>query len=249
MVSCGKGADLSLSSLLRVLGTGSAGTVWLVADGEPCERCGGDGGGPSQAEAMPPRLASVSEGVSEGAAEPGPAGVLPSAPRGAFSRLSPRRRRALKMSPSTWASEQQILAQLDHPFVVPFLGASSDEMKNYIFLEASVAGDLFALLRAQDALLLEGQARVLVGCLASAIGYVHSVGWMYRDLKPENVVMSPDGLVRLVDFGLTKRANEPSYTLCGTAEYLAPEMIQLQGERSFGPRRAKPRLRPFDALR
>lgn len=118
------------------------------------------------------------------------------------------------------ASEQRILAKLSHPFIVPFFGASSDEFKTYLLLEASVMGDLSALLRAQAALLTEGQvsgctdpvadsaivthqhasscrlqARVLIGCLASAVSYVHTSGLMYRDLKPENVIMDEVGLV------------------------------------------------------
>jgi len=52
---------------------------------------------------------------------------------------------------------------------------------------------------------------------------------MYRDLKPENVVLDEDGFVRLVDFGFTKAAHPRSTTLCGTLEYCAPESIQLQG--------------------
>jgi serine/threonine protein kinase len=115
------------------------------------------------------------------------------------------RRRALKISPpsASWeASEQHILARLDHPYIVKFLGASCDAFKNYLVLEASMAGDLYALLRVQQALLSEGQARVLIACLASAIGYVHEVGLVYRDLKPENVLLDARAHVRLVDFRL-----------------------------------------------
>ena len=206
-----KGADLSLASLLRVLGTGSSGTVWLIADSVDGDR---------RQVAVPPCCSKLAPPSRAGASL---------APRGAFSCVQCRcRRRALKISPpsASWeASEQHILARLDHPYIVKFLGASCDAFKNYLVLEASMAGDLYALLRVQQALLSEGQARVLIACLASAIGYVHEVGLVYRDLKPENVVMEAEGLVRLIDFGLTTSASERSTTLCGTPEYLAPEMI------------------------
>jgi serine/threonine protein kinase len=53
---------------------------------------------------------------------------------------------------------------------------------------------------------------------------------MYRDLKPENCLMGPDGYIKLSDFGLAKRAST-SNTFCGTPEYISPEMILGQGHR------------------
>lgn len=159
-----------LSGLLRVLGTGSSGTVWLAANqDEP------DGRGRR------------------------------------FRRPSPGRKsraHAVKTSPATqWAaSEQRILARLSqepHPFIVPFLGAAVDDFKNYLVLEVSIGGDLGAVLLAQKTLLHDAQARVLIGCLTSAIACIHSHGLMYRDLKPENVCMvrqdwpSPDATTLL----------------------------------------------------
>ena len=191
-----KTTEVNLASLLRVLGTGSAGTVWLVAADDEGRRAEAE----SERSSAPlgPRASSSGCEASEATTLAPPSlGALLSC--GDFSPLplqpqppQRRRRRALKMSPPTaWeASEQRILAQLDHPFVVPFLGATCDGFKNYLTIEASAAGDLYALLRAQDSLLSEGQARVLIASLACAVGYLHDVPeLMYRDLKPENVVM------------------------------------------------------------
>lgn len=55
--------------------------------------------------------------------------------------------------------------------------------------------------------------------------YLHSRGIAYRDLKPENVLIAVDGHIKLSDFGFAKLITDKSYTLCGTPEYLAPEII------------------------
>jgi len=62
-----------------------------------------------------------------------------------------------------------------------------------------------------------------------ALEYLHSMKIMYRDLKPENILLCSSGHIKLVDFGLAKIITDRTYTLCGTAEYLAPEMIENKG--------------------
>jgi protein kinase A len=61
--------------------------------------------------------------------------------------------------------------------------------------------------------------------------YIHSKQMIYRDLKPENVLVGCDGYLKLSDFGFLKRLGigERTYTLCGTPEYLAPEIITNKG--------------------
>ena len=59
--------------------------------------------------------------------------------------------------------------------------------------------------------------------------YLHSLNIIYRDLKPENILIDDEGYLKLTDFGFAKYCQTRTYTLCGTPEYLAPEIIQSKG--------------------
>ena len=75
-------------------------------------------------------------------------------------------------------------------------------------------------------------ARFYTGCALEALAYLHARGVVYRDLKPENLVLSPNGYAKLCDFGFAKkigRHGDRTYTFCGTPEYVAPEIILNKG--------------------
>jgi protein kinase X len=65
--------------------------------------------------------------------------------------------------------------------------------------------------------------------IVSAFSYLHSLSITYRDLKPENILLDRDGHVVITDFGFAKKVPDRTWTLCGTPEYLAPEIIQSKG--------------------
>jgi len=65
--------------------------------------------------------------------------------------------------------------------------------------------------------------------IVSAFSYLHSLHIAYRDLKPENILLDREGHVVITDFGFSKAIPDRTWTLCGTPEYLAPEIIQSKG--------------------
>jgi protein kinase X len=77
----------------------------------------------------------------------------------------------------------------------------------------------------------KAQARFYAAQIVCCFEYLHSKQLIYRDLKPENVLMMQNGYLKLSDFGFLKKlkVNERAYTFCGTPEYLAPEILHSKG--------------------
>jgi serine/threonine protein kinase len=67
------------------------------------------------------------------------------------------------------------------------------------------------------------------GEILLALEYLHSLDTVYRDLKPENLLLTHKGHVKITDFGFAKKIEDRTWTLCGTPEYLAPEIITSKG--------------------
>ena len=127
-------------------------------------------------------------------------------------------------------SEFNILSVLNHPFIVQLVGMNFDDPKYlYFIIEYVQGGELFTLLRTRGSFPLE-QAKFYTAHIITIFEYLHGKNIIYRDLKPENILINKNGYLKLTDFGFAKYLdNEKTYTLCGTPEYLAPEIILNKG--------------------
>jgi len=120
-------------------------------------------------------------------------------------------------------NEKRIMAALNSKFCAKLFGTYKDELNIYFLLEPILGGELFSLLRANGNF-NERQSRFYSGCVVLAFEYLHNLNIIYRDLKPENLLLNSKGYLLLTDFGFAKRRNT-TCTLCGTPAYLAPEII------------------------
>jgi serine/threonine-protein kinase len=131
--------------------------------------------------------------------------------------------------------EAQATAALDHPNIGTIYEVGEHGGRRFIAM-AYYDGETLAarLAREPEGKLATPGAAFFAGQLASALEAAHAAGIVHRDLKPENVMITQNGRVKLLDFGLAKWANAPTVTeqgvVVGTAAYMAPE--QLRGSES-----------------
>ena len=128
-------------------------------------------------------------------------------------------------------TERKALEDTHHPFLVHLRFAFQTPTKLYLVMDYCNGGELFFHLK-QAGRFEEPRARLYAAEIASALEHLHSRKIVYRDLKPENVLLDSEGHVRITDFGLAKDAMElgdKTHTFCGTPDYLAPEIIKGAG--------------------
>ncbi|KAM8810024.1 cGMP-dependent protein kinase 1-like [Eudromia elegans] len=127
-------------------------------------------------------------------------------------------------------TERRVLARSRCPFVVGFWGSFRDRQYVYLLLEFCPGGELWSKLR-EVRCFEEPTAVFCAACVVEALEYLHGHGVVYRDLKPENLMLDQQGYVKLVDFGLAKELarGEKTFSLCGTPQYLAPEVLRQEG--------------------
>jgi cGMP-dependent protein kinase len=142
-------------------------------------------------------------------------------------------------------AEKDILLECDHPFIIKLYRTFQDTNSIFMLLELVLGGELWTLLYQNvDAIprtnlggYAAGPAQFYSACVISCFKHVHSLGVAYRDLKPENLLLGRNGYLKMVDFGFAKKIpyykgrvlQNKSFTLCGTPEYLSPELVLSQG--------------------
>lgn len=128
-------------------------------------------------------------------------------------------------------TERDILVGLDDcPFIVKLFYTFQTDKKLYFILEFCPGGEIFNLLQKKRRL-SEDQTRFYAAQMVLALEHLHKQDIIYRDLKPENVIVDANGYIKITDFGLSRMnvKNNDAKSVCGTPEYLAPEIILKLG--------------------
>ncbi|KAL6065416.1 cytochrome c oxidase subunit 1 [Balamuthia mandrillaris] len=125
-------------------------------------------------------------------------------------------------------NEKKVLSQVNCPFIVNLYGTFQDDTNLYLLMEYVIGGEMFCHLR-RAGRFPNDTARFFAAQVVLALEHLHSKDILYRDLKPENLLLDKNGNIKIVDFGFAKHVEDRTWTLCGTPEYLAPEIIQSKG--------------------
>ncbi|KAH6897030.1 kinase-like domain-containing protein [Thelonectria olida] len=123
--------------------------------------------------------------------------------------------------------EIEIQSNLRHPNVLQLFGHFHDSKRIFLILEFAGKGELYKHLR-NEGRFPEWKAAQYVAQMASALRYLHRKHVIHRDIKPENILVGIHGELKISDFGWSVHApGNRRRTMCGTLDYLPPEMIQV----------------------
>ncbi|CAL4085359.1 unnamed protein product, partial [Meganyctiphanes norvegica] len=127
-------------------------------------------------------------------------------------------------------SEKRIMMSVRSPFIARLYKTFRDQKYVYMMMECCLGGEVWTILRDRG-FFDDNTARFYTACVVEALEYLHNKNIIYRDLKPENLLLDSLGYVKLVDFGFSKKIGLTSktWTFCGTPEYVAPEIILNKG--------------------
>ncbi|CDS41599.1 cGMP dependent protein kinase 1 [Echinococcus multilocularis] len=131
-------------------------------------------------------------------------------------------------------NERIILMSCNSEFIVRLYRTFKDRKYLYLLMEACLGGELWTVLR-NRLFFPEAATQFYVACVVEALTYLHSQGIVYRDLKPENLLLDQYGYCKMTDFGFAKKIGfgRKTWTFCGTPEYIAPEIILNKGHDFF----------------
>ncbi|KAI4356824.1 hypothetical protein L6164_000811 [Bauhinia variegata] len=121
--------------------------------------------------------------------------------------------------------EMEIQTNLNHPNVLRLYGWFHDAERVFLILEYAHNGELYKELKRKDHF-SEKQAATYILSLTKALAYCHEKNVIHRDIKPENLLLDHEGRLKIADFGWSVQSRSKRHTMCGTLDYLAPEMVE-----------------------
>ena len=120
--------------------------------------------------------------------------------------------------------EKSILLKVDHPFIVKLVKTLKDKKYIYYLMDYLKGKELFYVIR-EIGILNKSQAQFYIGSIMLAVQYLHDRKCLFRDIKPENIIVLENGYIKLIDFGTAKELNGKTKSIIGTPQYMAPEVI------------------------
>ena len=124
--------------------------------------------------------------------------------------------------------ERGILLRVDHPFIVKLVKTLKDDKFIYFLMDYIKGKELFDIIR-DIGLLNKSQTLFYGASIMLAVRYLHQRKFVFRDIKPENVMVTENGYIKIIDFGTAKQVEDKTKTTLGTPHYMAPEMILGKG--------------------
>jgi len=123
--------------------------------------------------------------------------------------------------------EIEIMTNIRHPNLTRLFGYFFDDNRVYLILEYCSKGEMFDVLR-REVRFSERRAAMYICDLADGLHYLHCKNIIHRDIKPENILLDNQGRIKLTDFGWSVHTGGKRRTMCGTPEYLPPEMVSKE---------------------
>jgi cGMP-dependent protein kinase len=124
--------------------------------------------------------------------------------------------------------EKNVLLKIDHPFIMKMVKYLKNETHIFFIMEYIRGKELWDVMR-DIGLCDKSQTQFYGASMLSAMDYLHKHHYIYRDLKPENVMINDKGYIKLIDFGTVKEIKDRTTTNVGTPQYMAPEMVNGTG--------------------
>lgn len=128
--------------------------------------------------------------------------------------------------------EKNIMMSVSHSLILKLHSTFQDESNLYMVLDVVKGGELFEVLHDRtkaEAGMPYNTAKFMAACVFESLSHIHSRYIVFRDLKPENILVDENGYCILIDFGFATVVMDKTFTMCGTPEYLAPELLLSKG--------------------